>query len=181
MEEPQGFAIFDSALGACGIAWGPHGLLAVQLPEGDEARTRARLVRSVPRALPLPLTPAAERARNGIVALLDGAEDDLRDVALDERELPPFARAVYALAREVGPGRTVTYGELTRRLGADRGAARAVGQALGRNPWPIVVPCHRIVAAGGGTGGFSARGGISTKLALLEIERVHGDGTGRLF
>ncbi|MDW5594321.1 methylated-DNA--[protein]-cysteine S-methyltransferase [Conexibacter stalactiti] len=181
MEEQHGFAIFETALGACGIAWNDHGLVAVQLPEGDADRTRARLVRFAPRALPLPLTPAAQRARDGIVALLDGADDDLADVALDDRELPEFARAVYALAREVRPGRTVTYGELTRRLGADPGAARAVGQALGRNPWPIVVPCHRIVAASGGTGGFSARGGVETKLRLLELERVHGDGTARLF
>lgn len=180
MDDPQGFTVFDTALGACGIAWGPHGLLAVQLPEGSAAATRARLVRVVPRALPLPLTPAAERARDGIVALLDGADDDLADVQLDERELPEFAASVYALARLVRPGETTTYGELTRRLGADPAAARAVGQALGRNPWPIVVPCHRIVASGGGTGGF-ARGGVDTKLRLLEIERVHEDRSARLF
>jgi methylated-DNA-[protein]-cysteine S-methyltransferase len=181
MEEQCGFMIFDTALGACGIAWGQHGLLAVQLPEADADTTRGRLLRSLPGALALPPTPAAQRARDGIVALLDGDEDDLSDVQLDGRELPDFHRAVYALARQIGPGRTTTYGALARSLGGAPGAARAVGQALGRNPFPIVVPCHRVVASGGGTGGFSARGGVTTKLRLLEIERVHGDGTARLF
>lgn len=179
--EDCGFTLFETALGPCGIAWGAHGLLAVQLPERSTDATRARLVRSLPRALPLPLTPAAERARDGIVALLDGADDDLADVQLELETVPEFHRAVYALAREIRPGRTTTYGELAARLGAGPGAARAVGQALGRNPWPIVVPCHRIVAASGGTGGFSAPGGVDTKLRLLEIERVHGNGTPTLF
>jgi methylated-DNA-[protein]-cysteine S-methyltransferase len=181
MEGQLGYAIFETAIGWCGIAWGERGLLAVQLPERSESATRTRLVRSVPHALPLPLSPVAQRARDGIVALLDGADDDLATVALDMGELDEFPRAVYALAREIRPGRTLTYGEIARSLGAGPGAARAVGQALGRNPWPIVVPCHRVVAASGGTGGFSARGGVETKLRLLELERVHGNGTPTLF
>jgi methylated-DNA-[protein]-cysteine S-methyltransferase len=183
MEEQLGYATFATAIGWVGIAWGDHGLVGVWLPERDEAATRARIVRAFPRALPLPIAEGsrAARARDGIVALLAGEDDDLADVVLDERELDDFPRAVYALARTIRPGRTTTYGALARSLGAEPGAARAVGQALGRNPWPIVVPCHRVVAAAGRTGGFSAPGGVDTKLRMLELERVHGDGTARLF
>ncbi|MDO8187140.1 methylated-DNA--[protein]-cysteine S-methyltransferase [Conexibacter sp. JD483] len=183
MDEQLGYATFETAIGWVGIAWGEHGLTGVWLPERSEAATRAQIVRAFPRALPLPVLDGSvpARARDGIVALLAGADDDLADVVLDVRELDDFPRAVYALARGIRPGRTTTYGAIARELEAEPGAARAVGQALGRNPWPIVVPCHRVVAASGGTGGFSAPGGVDTKLRMLELERVHGDGTARLF
>jgi methylated-DNA-[protein]-cysteine S-methyltransferase len=107
-----------------------------------------------------------------IVALLDGtARPDLRDAELDWGDTPAFERRVYELTRAIEPGRTRSYGELALALG-DASLARAVGQALGRNPWPIVVPCHRVLAAGGRPGGFSARGGLDTKLRLLEIEQA---------
>jgi methylated-DNA-[protein]-cysteine S-methyltransferase len=88
--------------------------------------------------------------------------------------VPAFHRAVYAVARAIPPGETLTYGEVARRLG-DPGSARAVGQALGRNPFAIIVPCHRVVAAGGATGGFSAHGGAATKRRILAIEGAGGD------
>jgi methylated-DNA-[protein]-cysteine S-methyltransferase len=117
------------------------------------------------------------RAIDEIVALLEGEPRDLTGVMLDMEHLPEFNRRVYAVARTVAPGETITYGEIAERIG-ERGAAQAVGQALGRNPFPIVVPCHRVLAAGGGMGGFSARGGVATKRRMLAIE---GAGTPTLF
>jgi methylated-DNA-[protein]-cysteine S-methyltransferase len=110
-----------------------------------------------------------QRALDGIVALLLGEASDLSAVALDLDRVPPFHRRVYEVARTIPPGATLSYGEIALRLGAP-GSARAVGQALGRNPFAIVVPCHRVLAAGGKVGGFSANGGIATKLRLLSIE-----------
>ena len=116
-----------------------------------------------------PPPPAVERAIEGIVALLQGEAIDLSAVALDMEHVPPFERRVYEVARTIPPGATLAYGDIAARLGAP-GEAREVGQALGQNPFPIVVPCHRVLAAGGKVGGFSANGGIATKLRLLTIE-----------
>ena len=112
-----------------------------------------------------------QHAIDGIVALLSGDATDLSAVALDMERVPAFDRRVYEVARTIGPGETLTYGDIAARLG-DPGAAREVGQALGRNPFAVIVPCHRVIAAGGKTGGFSANGGVTTKLRLLEIERA---------
>jgi methylated-DNA-[protein]-cysteine S-methyltransferase len=171
----DGFAIFQTAIGACGVAWSGRGITAVQLPERDLERTRARLVRSSPGAHEGTPPPDVQEAVDAIAALLDGEPRDLSAVVLDiERRVPAvFNRRVYAIARTIPPGRTLTYGEIAARLG-EPGAAQAVGQALGQNPFPIVVPCHRVVAAGGKTGGFSANGGVATKLRLLAIEGAPG-------
>jgi methylated-DNA-[protein]-cysteine S-methyltransferase len=157
--------VFETAIGACGLAWGPAGLVGVLLPERDSGRTRARVFQRFPDLAERDPPAAADR----ILAFLGGARDDLRDLALDTSRLGQFDARVYEEARAIPPGETMTYGALAARLG-DPGQARAVGQALGRNPWPIVVPCHRITAAEGRTGGFSAPGGRATKLRLLEIE-----------
>jgi methylated-DNA-[protein]-cysteine S-methyltransferase len=169
--DTTGYTLFDTALGACGIAWGPRGVVAVQLPGADERKLR--------RAGASRATPPADvqRAIDGIVALLDGAPRDLSTVELDMERVPEFNRRVFAVAREIPPGETLTYGEVAERVG-ERGAAQAVGQALGRNPFPIVVPCHRVLAAGGGLGGFSAPGGVATKRRMLAIE---GAGAPALF
>jgi methylated-DNA-[protein]-cysteine S-methyltransferase len=173
----RGHTLFDTALGACGIGWTPLGVRAVQLPEGDPARTAARLLHWHP-DLPAADPPAAiVTVIDDVRGLLDGAPVDLSDVTLDLTGVPAFDTRVYLAARAVLPGETVTYGELAARLG-EPGAARAVGRALGRNPVPIIVPCHRVVAAGGRTGGFSARGGVHTKLRMLAIE---GAGPATLF
>ncbi|MGO9022979.1 MAG: methylated-DNA--[protein]-cysteine S-methyltransferase [Beijerinckiaceae bacterium] len=164
-----GFTLFDTAIGVCGIAWTAQGMRAVQLPEANEALTRARLLGHCPGAEERSPPPEAAHARNGIVALLDGARVDLSGIRLDMDAVPPFHRQVYAVARKIEPGSTLTYGEVAQRLGMP-GAARAVGQALGGNPFAIIVPCHRIVAKGGKSGGFSAPGGVATKLRLLAIE-----------
>ncbi len=176
----NGYALFDTTLGCCGIAWTAHGVAGVQLPEADEARTRARLRRRFAGALELQPPPAVRRAIDGIVGLLRGQASELCDVALDLHGVPAFHRRVYAIARDIAPGRTLTYGDIAERLG-DSGAARAVGQALGHNPFAIIVPCHRVLAAHGRPGGFSAHGGAATKLRLLSIEGVQAHGTSTLF
>jgi methylated-DNA-[protein]-cysteine S-methyltransferase len=166
-----GLALFDTAIGCCGIAWGPRGITGVQLPEGSAPATRARLLRRFPEAREAPPPPDTQRAIDGIVALLRGERSALDGVALDMEGVPEFNRRVYEVARTIPWGATLSYGEIAKRLG-DPAAARDVGQALGRNPFAIVVPCHRVLAAGGKWGGFSARGGVATKRRLLSIEAV---------
>jgi len=169
----HGFALFETAIGRCGIAWGERGVAGVQLPEARDLDTRARLLRRFPDAREAPPPADVQRALDGITALLRGEATDLSGVALDMDRVPPFHRRVYEAARTIPPGATLSYGDLAARLGAP-GAARAVGQALGRNPFAIVVPCHRVLAAGGKVGGFSANGGIAAKLRLLSIEGANG-------
>ena len=123
---------------------------------------------------------AVQDAIEGIISLLRGEGRDLSAIALDMDGLPSFDRRVYEVARTIAPGATLSYGEISARLGA-RDLAREVGQALGRNPFPIIVPCHRVLAAGGKAGGFSANGGITTKLRLLTIERARTSDTPTLF
>lgn len=174
------YALFPTAIGHCAVAWGAHGLTGVQLPERDEAATRARMAQRFAHCHE-GLAPApVQAAMDAVVALLSGTPRepaDLGDIRLDMDGLPPFHQRVYALARRMAPGETTTYGDMARQLG-EPGAARAVGQALGANPFAPVVPCHRILAAGGGAGGFSANGGVSTKLRLLLIERARFNGPG---
>jgi len=171
----DGFAIFDTAIGPCGIAWGEHGIIGVQLPERDPAKTRARLMRRYPPAREAEPPAAIARTIADIVALTGGEARRFDDAVLDMADVPDFNRRVYAAARTIPPGETRTYGEIATALG-DRLLARDVGQALGRNPFPIIVPCHRVTAAGGKTGGFSAPGGVATKLKLLAIEGAQPGG-----
>jgi len=171
----SGFALFDTAIGRCGIAWGGHGVTGVQLPEAGEPETRARMLQRFPAAGEAPPPPEIEQAIERIMALLCGASSDLSAVALDMEHVPAFHRRVYEIARTIPPGMTLSYGDIAARVGAP-GAARAVGQALGRNPFPIVVPCHRVLAAGGKIGGFSAQGGVITKRRMLAIEGARLNG-----
>jgi methylated-DNA-[protein]-cysteine S-methyltransferase len=166
-----GFALFPTAIGHCGIAWGERALLGVQLPESSEAGTRVRLLRGLPEMCEVEPPPWVLRAIVRIQALLNGAHDDLADIPLALEGVPSFHRRVYEITRAIPPGRTLTYGEVAQRLG-DPGAARAVGQALGHNPFAPVVPCHRVLAARSGGGGFSAEGGVATKLRMLQIEKA---------
>jgi O-6-methylguanine DNA methyltransferase len=171
----RGFALFDTPIGRCGIAWGGRGVVGVQLPEARESKTRARMLARFPEAREAPPPPAVRSALDGIIALLRGESSDLSSVALDMDEVPAFHRRVYEVARTIAPGATVSYGDIASRLGTP-GSARAVGQALGRNPFAIVVPCHRVLAASGKLGGFSAQGGVVTKLRMLSIETAHAGG-----
>ncbi len=165
------FTIFETAIGACGVAWTDAGILAVQLPEPTLDATLATLDRRCA-AVPASVVPeAVSRAIADMVGLLAGAPLDLSAIGLDMSRVPPFHRRVYDVARSIPRGRTMTYGDVAMTMGAP-GAARAVGQALGRNPFAIIVPCHRVVGAGGRSGGFSAPGGVSTKRRMLAIEGV---------
>ena len=174
------FALFDTSIGRCGIAWSERGVVAVQLPESREAETRARLLKTHQDAIEGTPPPDIQRALDSIVSLLAGEEADLSVAVLDMHRVPPFQRRVYEAARAIAPGATLSYGELAGQMGAS-GSARAVGQALGRNPFAIVVPCHRVLAASGKIGGFSANGGIATKLRMLSIEAARAIGQGVLF
>ena len=170
-----GLHIFDTAIGPCGIAWGPRGVTAVSFPERDVAKTQARLQQKCPQAKPADPPQEIRSAIADIVALLKGERRDLAHIAVDDSAIPEFNRRVYALARTIPPGQTKSYGEIAKALG-DRLLARDVGQALGQNPIPIVIPCHRVLAASGKTGGFSAPGGVNTKLRVLSIERAQPGG-----
>lgn len=163
------FALFSTRIGSCGIAWGRHGLVGLQLPTENARATRARMRQRFPAASEATPPVAVAETIAAIGRLLCGHPVALSDVRLDLNGVPEFHRRVYEAARAIAPGTTVTYGELAARVGAP-GAARAVGQALGRNPFPIVVPCHRVLAAGGKTGGFTATGGVATKVRLLVLE-----------
>jgi methylated-DNA-[protein]-cysteine S-methyltransferase len=179
MARAQGCCLFDTAIGPCGIAWTADALAAVQLPETTRGGTLARLRRHVGNDVPELAPPAfVQGAIARVQALLAGADDDLCDLPLDMEGVPEFHQRVYEVTRAIPPGEVLTYGEVARRVG-EPGAARAVGQALGKNPFAPVIPCHRVLAAGGRSGGFSAEGGANTKLRMLEIERARlGDQPG---
>lgn len=166
-----GAAFFETAIGLCGIVWSERGIAGAQLPEDDAKAARSRLLRRFPGARETKPPTDVEAVIADIVALLGGKPVDLSTTPLDMRDVPDFHRRVYDVARAIPPGATLTYGEIAKRLG-DPGAARAVGQALGLNPIPIIVPCHRVLAASGRTGGFSANGGVTTKMRMLTIERA---------
>jgi methylated-DNA-[protein]-cysteine S-methyltransferase len=171
------FALFDTAIGRCAVAWSERGTLMVLLPERDDAALRARLRRRHPNAQEIPplATPPDEAAQAiaGITALVAGERRDLSGVVLDLTGVPEFNRRVYGVARTIGPGATLTYGAIAAQLGEPD--ARRIGEVMGQNPCPIIVPCHRVVAAGGRTGGFSAPGGAATKRRLLAIEGAGDD------
>lgn len=169
------FAIFDTAIGPCGIVWNARGLTGVQLPKKDEAATRARVQQRYPSAVEAAPSPQTQEAIAGIVALLNGEPRDLTGIAIDNARTPEFNAKVYAITRKVPPGQTITYGEIAAQLG-DKLLAREVGTALGENPCPLVMPCHRVLAANGKPGGFSAAGGVVTKLKLLSIEGAQPGG-----
>lgn len=177
----SGYALFPTAIGHCGMAWQGALLVGVRLPEdAGEAHTRARMQRLFPQLAECTMPPPVAAWAARVAALLQGAHDDLCDVPLALDTVPPFNARVYALARRIPPGKTMTYGEMAAALG-EPGAARAVGQALGHNPFAPVVPCHRILAAKGKTGGFSAGGGAATKMRMLGIEGACPGGTLPLF
>jgi methylated-DNA-[protein]-cysteine S-methyltransferase len=162
-------ALFQTAVGWCGIAWSASGVAGVQLPERSQEATRARLQRRYPATQEATPPPHIRQAIEQMTGLLDGQGGDLSAVALDLDGIPPVRREIYAIARRIPAGNTLTYGEIAARLDG-AGDAREVGEAMARNPFPIIVPCHRVLAAGGKLGGFSAAGGAVTKLRLLEIE-----------
>ena len=168
------YTLFDTALGRCGTAWHDKGLLAVSFPEDSDNATIKRLQRRAPQAQATEAPPEnIKKIIKDIVALFAGEPIDLSYAVLDVSGLAAFDRSVYELSLAIKPGETKTYGDLARALG-DLAYSRRVGQSLGRNPFPIVVPCHRIVGADGAMTGFSAPGGTDIKRRLLKIEGAIG-------
>ena len=167
------YTLFDTALGRCAIAWTERGIVRIQFPDASDAKAIRRLAMDDDLTLTEP-PPAVARAIAQVIRHLRGDAQDFRDMPLDLSGVAEFHLRVYKSARKIPSGKTVSYGELASRIGAP-GAARAVGQALGKNPLPIVVPCHRVLAANGKVGGFSAYGGVGTKRRILAVEGVELD------
>jgi methylated-DNA-[protein]-cysteine S-methyltransferase len=166
-------APFDTELGVCAVRWSAIGITGVELP--------SRLTRELQAFGEVIAMPDFVRvAIDGMTAVLAGERRDLGDISLDDEGIDPFRRQVYAATRSIPPGTTATYGEIARAIGFPDGA-RDVGAALSRNPFPIVVPCHRVIAANGALTGFSAAGGLATKRRMLELEGAPGFGQQLLF
>jgi methylated-DNA-[protein]-cysteine S-methyltransferase len=168
----HGFTIFDTAVGRCGIAWGNLGILGVQLPEARELETRRRMYRVYPEAREQRPPLNAEIAIEGIVALLRGGTADMADVALDFTGMPYFNQRVYQYIRAIPRGETRTYEEVANGLRV-QSASYSVAQALGRNPFMIIVPCHRVLEAGNYADQMAPNAGVISKRRLLTIEGAH--------
>jgi methylated-DNA-[protein]-cysteine S-methyltransferase len=167
-----GFTIFDSAVGRCGIAWGDLGIVGVQLPEARELETRRRMYRIYPEAREQRPPLNSEIAIEGIVALLRGGDADFSDVALDCNGIPHFNQRVYQFTRAIPRGETRTYDELANAMRV-QGAVYSVAQAIGRNPFMIIVPCHRVLESGNYADKMAPNGGVISKRRLLTIEGAH--------
>ena len=165
----RGYTIFDTAIGRCGIAWGEIGVVGVQLPEAREIETRRWLFQLYPDAREMRPSEEIEVAIEGIAAILRGRNSDLTGVTLDMTDIPAFNQRVYQFARTIPRGETRTYDELARALRAS-GAVHSVAQAISRNPFMIIVPCHRVLEAGHYADPISPHGGSISKRRLLSIE-----------
>jgi len=181
MSDTAEFAIFETGIGPCAIVWSGRGIAGTFLPEADAAATRGRVLRRFPGAREAAPPLEIQSAIGAITALLAGEARDLCDITITiDPAAPAFHARVWAEARKVPPGETRTYGEIAKALGAPQ-RAREVGQAMGANRFPIIVPCHRVLGADGKAGGFSAPGGIDTKLRMLTIERARTSAAPQLF
>ena len=167
------YLVFETASGFCGIAWNGVGITRFQLPARSAEATERNLRRRLPGAEPGAPTPEVIEAVTAVKRYFEGERIDFSDVRLDLDEQDDFFKQIYAAARRVGWGRTTTYGTLAKELGVGPEAARDVGQAMAKNPVPLLIPCHRVLAAGGKVGGFSAPGGSAAKVRMLELEGVH--------
>ena len=174
----RGYTIFDTMIGRCGIAWGLSGVVGIQLPEAREIETRKRLYQLYPDAREQRPPQNVEIAIEGIVALLRGEAADTSDVALDMTGIHAFNHRVYQLTRAIPRGETRTYGEIAAKLGAS-GAVHSVAQAIAKNPFVIIVPCHRVLETGSYADKMSPNGGSISKRRLLSIEGAHGPVTGK--
>ncbi len=175
-----GFTLFDTPIGTCSLVWRDDRIVGLRLPEASPAATRTRITRRWPDAIEQTPPPDMQKVIGHVLALLAGEPVDLGDVPLDFGAAPEFHQRAYAIARKIPPGQTMTYGEIAKRLGAPH-ESREVGQAMGKNPIAIIMPCHRVLGADGKMGGFSANGGVSTKRRMLEIEGAAAVSAGPLF
>jgi methylated-DNA-[protein]-cysteine S-methyltransferase len=166
------YFIFETAGGFCGIAWNKAGITRFQLPAKSAEATQRMLLRRAPGAESGAPPPEVAEAVAAVKRYFEGEEEDFSGFKLDLGEQDPFFKKVYAAARRVGWGRTTTYGTLAMELGAGPEAARDVGQAMARNPVALIIPCHRVLAAGGKIGGFSAPGGSAAKIRMLALEGI---------
>jgi methylated-DNA-[protein]-cysteine S-methyltransferase len=174
------FAVFETALGWCALAWSEAGIVRGWLPVANEAAIRASVARRCPGAVEADPPAFAAEAIEGVKALMANGTADLSHITLDLTDIPPLHVRIYEIARAIPPGEVLTYGEVAERAG-DKNLAREVGRALGLNPFPPIVPCHRILAASGKTGGFSAPGGVDTKMRLLNVEKARTSAAPSLF
>jgi methylated-DNA-[protein]-cysteine S-methyltransferase len=174
------FTLFDTPIGTCSLVWQEAAIVGLRLPEASPAATRARITRRWAGAEEKAPPPAMQAVIERVLKLLAGDKVDLRDVPLDFGDSPDFHKRAYAIARTIPAGQTMTYGEIARRLGEPH-ESREVGQAMGKNPIAILMPCHRVLGADGKMGGFSANGGVATKRRILEIEGAAAIGAGPLF
>ncbi len=166
------YTIFETAAGFCGIAWSTRGIARFQLPTPTAASTERLLLRRLPEARRAPPPGEIQKAIALVGRYFEGEAVDFSRLALDLGDQDDFFRDIYAAAREIGWGRTTTYGTIAKALGKGPEAAREVGQAMARNPVALIIPCHRVLAAGGRIGGFSAPGGSAAKARMLELEGV---------
>ena len=169
------YLIFETAGGFCGIAWNEVGITHFQLPTRSAEATERNLLRRMPGVKPGTPTPEVTEAVAAVKRYFEGEETDFSGFKLDLGEQDPFFERIYQAARQVGWGRTTTYGALAKELGAGPEAARDVGQAMARNPVALIIPCHRVLAAGGKIGGFSAPGGSGAKIRMLALEGVRAE------
>jgi methylated-DNA-[protein]-cysteine S-methyltransferase len=176
----HGFTLFDTPIGTCSLVWKDDRIVGLRLPEASPAATRTRINRRWPQAEEQAPPPAMQAVIERVLVLLSGKPVDLGDVPLDFEAAPEFHQRAYAIARTIPAGQTMTYGEIAKRLGMPH-ESREVGQAMGKNPIAIIMPCHRVLGADGKMGGFSANGGVATKRRILEIEGAAAVSAGPLF
>jgi methylated-DNA-[protein]-cysteine S-methyltransferase len=166
------YAVFETEAGFCGIGWSEAGITRFQLPDGSPEQAARNLLRRSPDAEPGTPPAAVAAVIAAARRYFAGESVDFSEVALDLDGQEDFFRRIYAALRAIGYGQTTTYGTLAKELGAGPEAARDVGQAMAKNPVPLIIPCHRVLAAGNKVGGFSAPGGSSSKLKMLALEGV---------
>ncbi|MDR6955408.1 methylated-DNA-[protein]-cysteine S-methyltransferase [Ancylobacter sp. 3268] len=172
-QSAQRYLVFETAGGYCGIAWSDAGITRFQLPTRSAESTERNLLRRVPEAMPGTPRGEIDEAVAAAKRYFAGEAVDFSRFTLDLGDQDDFFRQIYDAARQVGWGETTTYGTLAKELGAGPEAARDVGQAMAKNPVALLIPCHRVLAAGGKVGGFSAPGGSAAKIRMLELEGVH--------
>jgi methylated-DNA-[protein]-cysteine S-methyltransferase len=172
------YLIFETAAGFCGIAWHDAGITRFQLPASSANSTERMLLRRLSGAKPTSPTPPIAAAIAAVRRYFAGERTDFSELTLDLNDQEPFFQQIYAAARQIGWGQTSTYGALAKAVGAGREAARDVGQAMAKNPVPLIIPCHRVLAAGGELGGFSAPGGAAAKRRMLALEGIHREPPG---
>jgi methylated-DNA-[protein]-cysteine S-methyltransferase len=167
------YLVFATKHGFCGIAWNDVGVTRLQLPARTADACERGLLRKAPGAVPGAPNDDVRVIIDAVKRYFEGDAVEFSDVRLDLPQIDGFSQAIYSALRQVGWGRTTTYGTLAKELNAGPEAARDVGQAMANNPIPLIIPCHRVLAAGNKVGGFSAPGGAAAKMRMLELEGVH--------